>query len=93
MVLLIIDLILPFNILAPESWPLNRNIVRAIVQGESEEAISFIKANELKTVDDKILVLGDKFDTTITNLYFVEIMWRSQPSDLALETNSLQSNR
>ncbi|XP_075591552.1 uncharacterized protein LOC124497686 [Dermatophagoides farinae] len=56
---------------APESWPLNRNIVRAIVQGESEEAISFIKANELKTVDDKILVLGDKFDTTITNLYFV----------------------
>ena len=58
MVLLIIDLILPFNILAPESWPLNMNIVRAIVQGESEEAISIIKAKELKTVDDKPLLFS-----------------------------------
>ncbi|XP_075590142.1 uncharacterized protein LOC142597794 [Dermatophagoides farinae] len=43
---------------APESWPLNRNIVRAIVQGESEEAISIIKAKELKTVDDKPLLFS-----------------------------------
>ena len=70
LILLIIDLIFSLKI-APESWPLDKNIVRAIVKGDSEDDIAFIKAKRLVAQNQKIIIFGDKFHTTTTELFFI----------------------
>ena len=50
---------------------MDRNIVRAIVKGDSDDYIVFIKAKRLVIENEKVIFFNDKFKTTTTDLFYI----------------------